>query len=214
MILVGDSHARALLPAFVALAQEGKISVTAQLKATCAWTTGKMNYDDPERSRTCEQWKAQLGPWLVSQAKTTDLIVTTGYLKTISGDAERRVDDMAAAWRPLTKLGVPIVGIADNPYHTYLPYKCLAKLDVVQADSCAVSQKKAFPFPDPFKATAKVVPGAKSLDLTDFYCRDDVCPSVIGGVDVYRDNSHMTTTFTKTLSPYIWRGLQRLDVLN
>ncbi len=30
-----------------------------------------------------------------------------------------------------------------------------------------------------------------------------MCPSVIGGVNVYRDQTHLTDTYTKTLAPWL-----------
>jgi peptidoglycan/LPS O-acetylase OafA/YrhL len=214
LVLVGDSHARAMLPAFIALAEEGHISLTPQLKATCAWTTGLMNYDDPQRSETCETWKDQLRPWLVDNADRIDAVVTTGYVKMLSGTASEQVDRMAADWRPVAAAGVPIIGLTDNPWHRTGPSKCLEKLDVVEATSCDISRKRAFPFPDTFAATVEAVPGSRHLDLTDYYCDDRRCPSVIGGVNVYRDNSHLTTTYTRTMAPYLLRELRAVDAIS
>jgi peptidoglycan/LPS O-acetylase OafA/YrhL len=213
VVLIGDSHARAMLPAFIALAEKGTISLTPQLKATCAWTTGTMNYDDPQRSATCETWKDQLAPWLVDHADDIDLIVTTGYLKMLSGDADQQRDQMVAAWRPVAEKDVPIVALGDNPWHRTGPSKCLEELDVIEPDSCDTTRAKAFPFPNTFAASAKEVRGAKYVDLTDYYCDEKTCPSVIGGVNVYRDNSHLTTTYTKTLAPYLLRELRKAGAL-
>ncbi|MGF0117734.1 acyltransferase family protein [Promicromonospora sp. Marseille-Q5078] len=214
VVLIGDSHARAMLPAFIRMAEQGTISLTPQLKATCAWTTGTMNFDDPQRSETCETWKDQLDPWLVKNASDIDLIVTTGYAKMLSGDADQQRREMAAAWKPMADRDVPIVGLSDNPWHRTGPSRCLEELDVVQPDSCDTTRKKAFPFPDTFAATAKETPGAKSVDLTDYYCNEKTCPSVIGGVNVYRDNSHLTTTYTQTMAPYVLRELRRAGALS
>ena len=213
VVLIGDSHARAMLPAFIAMAEQGTISLTPQLKATCAWTTGTMNFDDPQRSQTCETWKDQLDPWLVEHADDIDLVVTTGYLKMLSGDADQQRREMAAAWKPLADRDVPIAALSDNPWHRTGPSRCLEELDVIEPDSCDTSRKKAFPFPDTFAATAEQVEGARYVDLTDYYCDESTCPSVIGGVNVYRDNSHLTTTYTKTMAPYVLRELRRADVL-
>ncbi|GAA1710076.1 acyltransferase family protein [Isoptericola hypogeus] len=213
VVLIGDSHARAMLPAYLDLAEQGKIVLSPKLKTSCAWTTGTINRDDPIRSETCETWKSQLQPWLVEHADQIDLIVTTGYQKILSGDAQQQVDHMRAAWQPLADLGVPIVAVPDNPIHGYNPSDCLAQVDDLQAGSCSVTREEAFPFPDTFTNTAEAVEGAKVMDLTDYYCREKACPSVIGGVNVYRDGSHMTSTYTKTLAPYIYRELRALDAL-
>jgi hypothetical protein len=51
-------------------------------------------------------------------------------------------------------------------------------------------------------------------DLTDFYCDETRCPVVIGGVNVYFDNNHLTVTYAKTLAPYLRRELVRVGVLD
>ena len=213
VVLVGDSHARAMLPAFQALAAQGTIRLTPQLKATCAWTTGIMDYPDPQRVTTCETWKDQLDRWLVAQAPDIDVVVTTGYLRVLSGGADRRVEEMAAAWRPVAARGVTIVGLSDNPLPGTAPSGCLAELDVIEPDSCDVRRRDAFPFPDTFLATADEVPGAAAVDLTDYYCLETTCPAVIGGVTVYRDGHHLTTTYTRTMAPYLLRELRAVDAL-
>ena len=213
VVLIGDSHARAMLPAFVELAEAGTISVTAQLKATCSWTTGVMSYDDPKRSRTCQVWKGELASWLTDHAESIDLVVTTGYLKMLSGDPRQQVEEMAAAWRPVAERGVPIAAISDNPWHATGPSTCLEKLARIEPTSCATSRKAAFPFYDTFAAAARATPRATSIDLTDYYCDTTTCPSVIGGVNVYRDNSHLTITYTKTMAPYVLRELRSRQLL-
>jgi hypothetical protein len=41
--------------------------------------------------------------------------------------------------------------------------------------------------------------------MTPFFCDARRCPSVIGGVMVYRDHTHLTATYVATLAPYISR---------
>lgn len=50
------------------------------------------------------------------------------------------------------------------------------------------------------------MPGVEVLDMSAYFCRQGICPAVIGNVLVYRDN-HMTNTFAKTLAPALARQL-------
>lgn len=211
--LVGDSHARAMLPAFLELARQGRISLTAHLKSGCAWTTGAVSTEDEKRADTCEEWKGRLQPWLEEHTADTDVVVTTAYLKMLSGDADRKTGEMAAAWRPVTEAGVPVVALSDNPWHDFQPSRCLEEKSSVRSDSCDVSTAEAFPFDDTFRSAAEAVDGATYVDMTRYYCTDGRCPSVIGGVNVYRDSSHLTTTFTRTLTPYLLRELRATGAL-
>ena len=40
-------------------------------------------------------------------------------------------------------------------------------------------------------------------DFTSSFCDPKTCYSTIGGVIAYFDRSHMTTTFARTLAPYL-----------
>ena len=126
-MLVGDSHAQMLLPALETLVKQGKISVTAQLKGSCAWTRDPINHYNKARVDSCQAWKAKLEPWLIKQAPTTDLILTTGYARFNGGTPAEQVKSMQAAWKPLAKLGVPIVAVRDNPRHSESPLDCLER---------------------------------------------------------------------------------------
>jgi hypothetical protein len=63
-----------------------------------------------------------------------------------------------------------------------------------------------------FEDAAAEVPGATYVDMTRFYCQDGICPAVIGGVNVYRDKHHLTTTYTRTMTPYLERELRAAGV--
>jgi hypothetical protein len=52
------------------------------------------------------------------------------------------------------------------------------------------------------------------IDLTRFYCDASTCPVVIGGVNVYRDNNHVTVTYAKTLAPYLFSAMRRTGALS
>ena len=43
----------------------------------------------------------------------------------------------------------------------------------------------------------------RTVNLNRFFCRAGICPAVIGGEIPYRDTSHLTVTFTKSLIPYL-----------
>ena len=45
-------------------------------------------------------------------------------------------------------------------------------------------------------------PGSAPVSLRDLQCAEDSCSPVIGNVAVYRDFTHMTATFVRTLTPF------------
>ena len=49
-------------------------------------------------------------------------------------------------------------------------------------------------------AAVAAVPGVHLVDLTDWICPAQVCPSVVGGVLVLRDRGHLTATYSRSLT--------------
>jgi hypothetical protein len=76
---------------------------------------------------------------------------------------------------------------------------CVANADTTS--ECDLPREDAL-LPDPQTAAA-ATSGADVVDLTEYFCDDDRCPSVIGGVMVYQDRQHVTATFVETLTPFI-----------
>ncbi|GAA3535504.1 acyltransferase [Aeromicrobium flavum] len=208
VVLVGDSHARAMLPAFVRLAEIGELSLTTHLKGGCAWST-----DPPGRVAaaevldTCPAWRANVEEWIEQNSSDIDLIVTTGLARNLAGSRTEQAKALSAAWTRATRLGVPVAALVDNPDNGQPPAKCLDRVDSWDESTCSVKREDAFPYGDPFGEAARMTDGAYRIDMTDFYCLEDVCPAMIGGVNVYRDSHHLTATFTRTLAPFLWNRI-------
>ena len=90
VVLLGDSHALMLLPAARgARRRRARSRSQRSIKGSCAWTRDPINHWNEARVDSCQKWKAKLEPWLVEQAPTTDLILTTGYARFNSGTPAR-----------------------------------------------------------------------------------------------------------------------------
>jgi hypothetical protein len=89
--------------------------------------------------------------------------------------------------------------LADTPFPGGNPVECLQEHG--HADKCGTPAAEALAGgEDSLVVAAGRVPGVETADLSRHFCRDGVCPAVIGNVLVYRDN-HMTNTFAKSLAP-------------
>jgi hypothetical protein len=49
----------------------------------------------------------------------------------------------------------------------------------------------------------------QTVNVNDYICGQEQCHGVVGGVVVYSDFSHLTTTYVKTLRPYLERSLMK-----
>jgi hypothetical protein len=43
--------------------------------------------------------------------------------------------------------------------------------------------------------------------MSEYFCNDTTCPPAIGNVIVYADDSHITSTYSRTLAPMLSRKL-------
>lgn len=203
--LVGDSHARALMDAFVALAEEGRLVVDTYVKAGCAWSTAVPRNDDAA-VRSCRDWRDQLGARLVADAGRYDAVVTTSYaherLEVPRGEerAAYASAGLVDAWAPVLARGTPVIAVRDVPWHPSSPNVCLETTGRGDPSRCSEPRRAAFGAPDPQVAAVERSPGAALLDLSDLFCDDARCPAVVGGVTVYRDGHHVTATYARTLA--------------
>jgi hypothetical protein len=208
--LVGDSHARVLMTALEPLVDQGKLTVDLFAIGECAWSTTPPATS--EIGQQCSKWRAKVYHYLAAHAKDYDAILTTARLVKLVGTRAARVQGLSEAWRAVTSQGVPVGVVRDNPGvmdPRDNPNFCLARVPVAQADArCSFTRTANVDrWFDALSIAQARTPGTKLIDLTNLMCRDDQCPVVIGGVDVYSDGNHLTRTFARTLAPYLYRAM-------
>ncbi|WP_255956233.1 MULTISPECIES: SGNH hydrolase domain-containing protein [Aeromicrobium] len=215
VLVLGDSHARVLLGAFRRLAEHGVMEVTAAAKASCAWSTLPVrDSKDPLRGPLCDQWRVKLTTWLEQHVDEYDVIVTTAYAGRMKGSESAQVRGLVEAWEPAARAGVPIVALRDNPRLPGDTLECLSGTEPDDWARCDVARDDIVPDFDPFEPAAARVDGAHFVDTWPFFCREDVCPAVIGGVNVFRDYNHVSATYAGTLAAPLHREIARTGVLD
>ena len=85
------------------------------------------------------------------------------------------------------------------------PNKCLRTHP--QAD-CSGDRSTVLVTNDPLRDAASGLDRATLLDFTDVFCGADLCRPVVGGANIYRDQDHLTVTFTDTLKPWYTQAIQ------
>jgi hypothetical protein len=208
LALVGNSHAIHYLPAILSLAAKNHWKVTTYFANKCFPTTVPLELSERETAN-CLAW----GKWVLADTKAAgyDLVVTSNR----EGAAPLGVSRSKGypVWkkgyaryvREWLDAGTRVLVIRDNPYpghtNTFVP-DCVARH---QNDFRACSAPRdAWLKPDPLADAAKGAhsPRAQVADLTAMFCTSRCLP-VIGNVLVYRDRSHLTATYSRTLAPYL-----------
>jgi len=200
--LIGDSHAYQYIEAMIDLAERNGWRLTTYLKGACPWTTAEVGGPSVAFTDSCVDWRQNLAKEL-ERTPAYDAVFTAALADTPFGGTEA---DIAAgfekAWRQAK--GAPIVTIVDNPDFTVDPNKCLR---LSAAADCTEPRAEVLKKVDPISVAAESA-GATLLDLTDTYCDADRCFSVIGGANVYRDQDHLTVTWTRTMETAIGSAVE------
>jgi hypothetical protein len=212
--VVGNSHAAQWLAPLEQIAGQRGWRITTFVAHECALADTAQAFDTAEASQGCADWQRQTtarishGPFGVVLVSNRMSVLPFGETRT-SGRASyaRGYHRVLDTWR---RSGKTVIAIADTPRPNaaigYVP-TCLEK-HRADFDACSGTRDAWVP-DDPVEDVVKDLddPKVRSIDLNDHVCRQAVCPAVVGGVIVYSDNSHLTTTYALTLRPYLDREL-------
>ena len=201
VVLFGDSHAQQWQPALESLAAKRGWSLVIRTKAGCpaedipAAEGSSANFSLP----TCAQWRTETIKSIANELHPS-LIVVSGFSNYL-----KQGTDSPAYWsRTLARLQpahAPILYIRDNPE---------PNADVAACMSSALDDWKKCSF-DRASALRQdsiagaILSGAKQgvylADFTNYLCPDVKCPAVRSGILFYRDDSHITATLARVMTP-------------
>ncbi|GAA3343243.1 hypothetical protein GCM10020358_41190 [Amorphoplanes nipponensis] len=207
VVLFGDSHAQQWFDALDVVARERGWRLVVFTKADCGPALGTVGRDGgTEPYVACDQWRLraldrirQLRPVMVVMSTRNretgplDVAVTAG-----------RDQDWAAAWAKtvsrVKQAGARPVVIADTPVaHRDVP-GCLAAYPAA-VNRCHLDVFRSLMLPRQRIVRAVVqAHGARVVDSTAWFCTPLICPAVIGGTVVYRDDNHLTSAYARQLA--------------
>lgn len=203
VVLSGGSHAVQYYPAIRAVADEAGWRLVVVDKDGC-----RLAADDPrmQRSPSCTAWNANAVETILSLEP--DAIITVGTeTRSEEGEAgeERVHDGQVAVWQELSDAGVPVIALRDSPRFPHRVPECLET--AADPGSCGMARGDAYAATFPLldrELPAGVVP----IDLADGFCTPERCEAVVGNVVAYRDQSHITATYARTLTPLLSERLR------
>ena len=116
------------------------------------------------------------------------------------------VDGYASTLGKLRAAGAPVALIEDVPHPDKNVPECVSR-SLDHLERCAFPKSKALGFPPVNSLAAAEFEGARLIDPTPMVCPEKKCPSVIGDALVYRNGSHLTATYVRTLTPWLGKQL-------
>jgi peptidoglycan/LPS O-acetylase OafA/YrhL len=218
LILFGDSHAMQYYPPLEKVAKRNHWRLIVLTKAECtpAEIEVRSMVADREYSQ-CDIWREETLKRIEMAAPSTTVVLASDTAYTPYGPGGDELhghaagEAMEAAYvttlERLHRAGLQTVVITDTPGAPWEVPACVSE-HLQSLRDCA------FPDHDGWDQSFEVraahrAPGAHLIDLVGEICPGGLCRAVIGNALTYRDDSHLTATFARTLSPWIERGLQK-----
>lgn len=215
--LVGDSHARQYFEPLNQLAIEYGFALDMISKSACS-------VQDPSDYKLaafggglyCKEWNRELASYL---AKTPyDLIVNSNSTLVHDG-AIAPAKSFAKAVQSWVDAGQKVLLIRDNAKPNVADAVsdfrfCIEQFGDAAATECSTPIDRALDPVDTMFDLGTQIAGVEAIDITSILCPDGIsCPVIMDNTIVYRDGSHMTLSFTKSLVEPIEAKLKEIGIL-
>jgi peptidoglycan/LPS O-acetylase OafA/YrhL len=210
LVLIGDSHARAWIPALDAAGKKYHWAMYFLVKEGCSgadiapWNAERETTQDGCLAfrRWAMEQVDELHPELtVLASEAPDAVVTPGG-DLVDSDAEVAAEMTRGTEATLVRLRDSTdrrVVIGDVPGLPELPGSCLTERQATLAGCAGGTQTRAYRMSRATRAGAGRA-GAEFVDPVPWFCAYDVCPAVVGRTLVYRDLGHISATYAARLS--------------
>jgi hypothetical protein len=216
VVLIGDSHAGHWVPALDVVARTNRWYGLQVGHHGCPLSLATRNLVEPDRS-SCARWKRAVIAWLAGHPEVRTVIVSqlsggSGVVPQGGRDEfETSVAGYLAAWKALPRSVEHIVVIRDTPKVHGNTDTCVQQaLSEARRPgrACAVPRRGALDRDPAAEAAARLgSPRVRTVDLTRFFCDRRRCYPVIGGALVFKDPTHLTVVYARSLAPFLRGGL-------
>lgn len=216
VLIVGDSHARMLLPGIEQLAADHQFTLYANIVPGCPWQTGYVGTGRPKAARDqCidrrQDWYSGALP-----AIDPDLVVFVSYPYNLGKDLDLIDDSVSELDNPgrytalstrtlqlVEQVGAESIVIAPVPVARFDPLDCLSGAKLI--GECVFAAGAPPVVEELLAAAVNDVQGAHLVDIDQIACTDlPDCYPIEGDVIVRRDDSHLTAAYVLTKTDDLW----------
>ncbi|WP_281242126.1 acyltransferase family protein [Ruania alba] len=209
VVVVGDSKILQWQSAIEAIAEDEGWHVISMTKSACGFHAG-MQVANGGPYTSCAEWNENVLAQILEidpDAVLTSQRVTTA-LEDATNDETRSTQAMEDAiteqWSAVADADIPLIALLDNPspgMQEYdAVYECVAE-NMDSLEECTFSRQEGYESSSaPLQqAAAERVSGVHIVDMTEHICPGETCVPVIGNILVYRQTSHLTDAYVRTL---------------
>ena len=218
MALVGDSHAAQWTSTLDAIARAKGWRLRIYSKAACNYTALKLPQAGQEQASpdesvqeyvSCTDWNANVHRILLDTRPA--VIVITGRepriwtedgMRSLAQSRSDAIEDKLARWGELIDNGSKVIGLASTPLPFFDVPECVSE-NRSSLSACTFERGEALDLTGGSAQAAAEFLEAAFVDVNDAICPTARCPVVVGGILVYRDRSHLTDTYARTLTPVL-----------
>jgi peptidoglycan/LPS O-acetylase OafA/YrhL len=206
MVIVGDSHALALLEPIAVVARAQKITLHAILKNSCT-PTQPQQYDNQANRAACNDWRYAMMTY-VAEMPHVSTVIAAGYTrkegwKDSAQSKSSIMRDYTGLWSQWVDAGKKILVVEDVPMTSGQSVPECVKDHPGVVDPCSVTRAKSLTPDIVVDAVAYADdPNIQLMSLNDAFCDKTTCHAVIGATIAYRDSHHLSATFALTLVPH------------
>lgn len=198
VVVVGDSHSAHWVSPLLQVAEELDLEVVWMTRGGCRLQDPGQVEDDE-----CRAWNERVVDAV--QEMEPDLLVTTVTSQVRAGADEELAPRLLPPLRELVDLGVPVMGMRDSPRYDEAPTECA--LTSADPASCGTDPAELYSPESLEEARAQLPDGVALVDTRDYFCTDDWCPAVAGGLYVYSDDNHATGEWMDSTRDLVRRDL-------
>ncbi|WP_427018892.1 acyltransferase family protein [Pseudarthrobacter sp. P1] len=193
IVVLGDSHSQQWLPDWDELATKYNWQIVMMVKSGCRYGA-----DDPSRAADCNEFNAADRQYILDLKP--DAVFTLSTLTLENAPFEKEVPGYLDGITPFTDAGIQVIGMRDNPRFTTNMADCAGTKGPADP-ACNPPLSDSLAEQSPQDAYAGKVPNLFLMDMSDYICVGGVCPAVVGNVYVYKDDNHLTKTYTQSMAP-------------
>jgi peptidoglycan/LPS O-acetylase OafA/YrhL len=222
MVLIGDSHAASVFPAFETAAKALQFRLDVRIKLGCTiaevdqWHF-KFNHPFTE----CSEWRAQQVQELVQNPADVVVVVNAnnptppvfddvaGKLMDVQTGRVAWIRGYASTLQKIRDAGSRVIMLRDNPRVPGNIADCVA-MHMDDPAECNYARRYGLPEPAADVLAARAVPGIRKMDLSDAICDRNTCYAVRNNILAWQKGNHYTATFADSLSKKTTDKLRRL----
>ncbi|MCO1339046.1 hypothetical protein BJH93_09110 [Kocuria polaris] len=223
----GDSHGTQWLPALNRIAMSEKVALKVFTRSGCTPSITDFSRGlegrDYEYATRCQESNREVVDTIVGDESIDTVIVAANKTtRKFENSADQSFDDpgvdgFTEPWRRWMDAGKDVVVIGEIPRlekEEIDAPTCVAE-NPEEPSLCARSAKEALGRGQNLRELAATIDAERFhyLETKGFFCREDQCFALIGGIVTYYDASHVSVSYAENLVPEIKERLESFGVL-